>query len=562
MFTNVVEVAMQRYKAQTNLFELIPSRINLLQVKIPELESGKPTIINVWRNHSFEPLEPLISAYANFRSWPLTFRLGNYDDSFSFNGIQSASLELLWMDSNRLSLKINFPEWLEWLQDRLILLRNHSSAPIVLATWVKDDTQRSAIIKCLDKFPAVYFADLSEACETAGVTLLDNRYTSIAGSPISGKAQVVLARMLACKWFAGVLLPPIKAVALDLDETLHKGVLGEDGLDKVELTKGHKNLQLHIKELHKRGIFIALVSRNEIEDVHKLFLNRSDYPLRWDDFSAMEVSWGKKADALDRIAQKLRISTDAILFVDDNIGELAAVTQQLNGIHTLYADSDAELTKSAIEFYPSLWRWNQEADDSKRIIDIKANAERDFLTLTYTDPSEYLQSLEATLTFHIDVKPQLGRLADLCRKTNQFNLSLRRLNEAELFELMNRQDACVASVHLSDRLSDSGIIAVIAAERSGDTLHVIELCISCRAMGRHLESNIILLALRKMSIWKGSKSVEFGVQVSERNQPAIEWLNCLMKDIAISHKDLQTYTAAARSIEEVNLIQGVVIKGD
>jgi FkbH-like protein len=338
--------------------------------------------------------------------------------------------------------------------------------------------------------------------------------------------------------------------------------LGEDGIEKVELTQEHKNLQLYIKELQKRGIFIALVSRNELEDVQALFYKRSDYPLRWNDFSAIEVSWGRKADALERIAQKLRISTDAILFVDDNIGELAAVTQQLNRIHTLYADSCAELTKSAIEFYPGIWQWKQEADDSNRILDFKANAERDFLTLTHTDPTEYLQSLNVTLTFQMNVKSQLGRLSDLCRKTNQFNLSLRRLNEVALFDLMDRPDACVTSVHLSDRLSDSGIIAVIVAERLGDSIVVSELCISCRAIGRQLENSIILLALRRMPIWEGSTSIEFRFKVGERNQPAINWLNDLMKEMAISHKDLQSYTAPVNAIEQVSLIEGVVINGD
>ncbi len=553
------EVALHRYEAQATLFAPNPSRISLIQLKIPKLVLGEPTTVNVWRNHSFEPLQSLISLYSNFQSWKLLFRLGDYDDSLSFNQIQNASVELLWLDSNRYLSRINFAEWLEWFENRLIALRQLSSAPIIVATWLKLETQRFALRALIEKFPAVYFSDLEEACATNGEALIDYRSAATAGTPISGRAQVFLARQLVCHWIAGSVLPPIKAVALDLDNTLHAGVLGEDGVENVLLTENHKNLQLYIKELQKRGIFIALVSRNELEDVKTLFTQRKDYPLRWDDFSAIEVSWGEKADALKRVAMKLRISTDAMLFIDDNIGELAAVTQQLPNIHTIYAETSAEITRSSIEFYPGIWRWTQEADDSKRIFDLKAIEERESLALTHSDPTDYLRSLNVSLTFYWDTKSQLGRLSDLCRKTNQFNLALRRLNETELFDMMNRSDACVASVQLSDRLSDSGIIAVIAAERLGSTLNVVELCISCRALGRYLEESIILNALREMPIWKGCKSVKFCVQTGERNKPALVWLDNLMQDTKGSVKHVGHFIMPTHSLEKVPPIQGVAL---
>lgn len=555
-----LEIAMRRYTAQASLFEARPSRINLLKLDLQTQSCGEVAVVNVWRNHGFEPLQPLIANYSAFRSWPMSFRLSGYDDTFSFSGIQSASVELLWMDSRRLLENIAFPEWLDWLEDRLVTLRQLSSAPIVLATWLREEVQCQALRVRLEKFPAIYFADLKEACETVGVPLLDDRSATMAGTPLSSRAQVVLARTLTCKWLAGVALPPIKAVALDLDNTLHAGVLGEDGPEGVALTPDHKKLQLYVKDLQKRGIFIALVSRNEHRDVEALFTLRKDYPLRWEDFSAVEVSWGHKADALQRIAQKLRISTDAILFVDDNLGELAAVTQQLSRLQTLYADPCAELTRSSIEYYPGLWRWKEEEDDAKRILDLKASAERDFIALTHTDPAEYLRSLQVTLRYFRDVRSQLGRLSDLCRKTNQFNLSIRRFSEAELSDMMNRHDACVASVQLSDRLSDSGIIAVIVAERSGEKLFIEELCISCRAMGRSLENVIIIHALRQMPIWAGCTNVEFRVRHGERNQPALDWLTHLVEASSVSFSDAKRYIVPAKIIENVPLTQGVVLE--
>lgn len=558
-----VEAAMRRFKAQSVLFDPYPNRVNLLSMELPPVASAEKTVVNVWRNHAFEPLQPLIESYAVYRNWELVFRLSSYDDSFSFGEFEEASVELLWMDSRRVIEQITFRDWLSWLTDRIQILRRLSTAPIVLATWLSEKNERDTLGKALEEFPSVFFADLGEECEKLNVQLIDERTESLAGTPISNRAQVFLARSLTCKWLAGATLPPIKALALDLDNTLHEGVLGEDGPNDLKLTPGHSELQRYIKELQKQGILISLVSRNELDDVRDLFTQRHDYPLKWDDFSAIEVSWGEKVEALQRIANSLRISTDAILFIDDNPGELATVAQQLSKIHTLHADLRATISRLAIEYYPGLWRWKHEPDDSKRIKDLKASLERESLALTHKDPTEYLRSLEVSLKYFNDPKHQLGRLSDLCRKTNQFNLALRRFNEAELSDRMSNPNACVASVQLSDRLSDSGVIAVIVAERFGDKILVEELCISCRALGRKLENAIIIHAIRQMPIWKACQTVEFSVKVADRNQPALDWLDRLLESESFATLNLLEYVLKTDVIDLIQISDELrLINGD
>ncbi len=119
---------------------------------------------------------------------------------------------------------------------------------------------------------------------------------------------------------------------------------------------------------------------------------------------------------------------------------------------------------------------------------------------------------------------QLRRLADLCAKTNQFNLALRRYNESEVADMLPRADCDVASVQLSDKLADSGVIAAIIAHRHDRQLVVEELCISCRALGRQLEDTIVLHAIRTMPNFAGCDEVAFRVRHGPRNQPALDWL--------------------------------------
>jgi len=545
---------LNRFANQTVLFAPRPNRL-ALQSQQSEISTHQSFQINVWRNHAFEPLEALIQPYARFGGWIPDFQLGAYDDSLSFVGHGPASTELIWFDPDRLAPDQYTPDW---LATRVAALRALSRAPIVVATWARETVQAAELQRIVDAIPATFLADLGAEAAVAGVPLLDPRSALVAGTPLSSGCHVTIARKLACHWLAAAVLPPIKAVALDLDNTLHQGVLGEDGVDGVVLTEAHAELQRQVAELSQRGIFVALVSRNEKEDVRALFEQRSDYPLQWQDFSATEISWGDKADALIRVANSLRIGLDAVLFIDDNIGELASVALKVPSVHTLQAHDDPALTLRSLQYYPGLWRWKTEADDLKRVQDLQANAERESLAQTLIDPSEYFRRLQVTLRFRHDPTDQLGRLADLCRKTNQFNLGLRRFTEAELADLLARPFACIASVQLSDRLSDSGVIAVLVAEKHGSDLRIEELCISCRAMGRRLEDTIVLSALRAMPLFTDVSTITFRVRHGPRNQPASEWLESLLELPIKPDKD--AYTLDASKLNQFTPAPGVEIQ--
>lgn len=522
-----MEKIFRRFDAQKVLFSEAPSRRDLLITDLTD-EHRQSLAVNVWRNHAFESVGAIVSPYFALRNAAIEFNLGGYDESFGFANRNPASLDLLWMDSRRLIENLGFHGWLSWLQGRLNELRTVTNVPIVVATWFDNCTHAREMQSLADSIPGVYFADLLSICNLYGIKLADERVATLAGTSLGNRAQILIARELACHWLPPLILPPVKALALDLDNTLHLGVLGEDGLDGVNLTEGHVKLQVFCKELKSRGIFLALMSRNEFTDVQKLFSVREDYPLRLDDFSAIEVSWGDKASALSRVAQALRISPSAVLFVDDNVGELGNVVHQHPDVLAVHASDDGDATRRALEFFPGLWRWRFGEDDAKRVADLKANAARDLIGQVSKDSDEYFRSLQVKLAYRINPRLQVKRLADLSGKTNQFNLSLRRLNEADFVGYLSDADSDVVSVELSDRLSDSGVIAVIVAKREDVRLNVVEICISCRAMGRQLEDSIICLALKGMRNFQLSKEVAFDVRDGPRNQPARGWLAALL----------------------------------
>jgi FkbH-like protein len=479
--------------------------------------------VAVWRNHAIEPLQPLLGPFLQTAGLDLELVLGGYDDTLALSPRSGAELDLIWFDLDRLALPD--VEALQWFVGRVAWCEASAAGPVVVVPVSDRPARTAAAVERLQELPGVRCGDPWTVCDEAGVALIDARTAALTGSRVSRDAQVQLARALGARWLPAALLPPRKMVAVDLDETLHRGVLGEDGIEGVEVTPAHARLHTHLKKLAAGGVLLALVSRNEPEDVERLFAARQeDYGLALEDFVAVEVSWGSKADAVRCAAAAARIGEDAVVFVDDNPGELLTVGLKCAGVALVRAQADADRTVDALRWQPGLWRWKGDDAAAVRAGDIAANAARERLLHEATDFDRYLEELGVRVEIGVDRPEQLTRLADLSAKTNQFNLTMARLGEADLRWAMKNGDSYVVSVALSDRLSDSGIIALLAVRNDKDRLHVDELAMSCRAMGRGLESLLVSQALRALPCWEDVREVCFQVRDTERNLPARRWL--------------------------------------
>lgn len=509
-------------KVQQSLYTPGATRSSILAA--PTLDSDRVVTVNVWRNHGFEPLVPVIERYAQFGGWRPSFVIGDYDDSMSFANHQPADIELIWIDPTRYADRLTEVDLWSWLRSRLDHLRTLSDAHVVVATWSQDATAGDGVFESLDSIPGVAIADLSRVCSDANVDLLDLRTSKITGSPIGRRAQLVIAQALGCRWLAAFVVRTVKVVAFDLDYTLHGGALVDDGIHGIHVSDGYESLQLLARRLRERGTFVALVSRNEREDVVEL-LSQPSYPLAVNDFDVVWTGFGPKSQGLTQIANELNIGVDSVLFVDDNVGELAAAVTDLPEIRIVWAQTDPLETLAAVENFPGVWQWSV---NEARVSDAAANVERRKIEDASADARQYLASIGAQLDFQLDAIKELPRLADLSQRTNQFNLTLRRLSEQQLNGLMRGEDSSVISVGLSDRLSDSGTIGLIATSYRDGQLHVEELCVSCRAMGRQLEDAIVIGALSRVPQISKSEHVVFDVADGPRNGPVRVWLSRLL----------------------------------
>ncbi len=488
---------------QKILFDKTPLRSELVKI---ENDSSNKFSVKVFRNHSFELVSSIIGAYLKFAEMNVHFEYSDYDDSFSFFDFDdTADAVLLWMDLARYDI----PDIQSFVSGRVQELKKKTRKPILVATTGKAVSFGEGVISF----------DVDSLKEEVGENFFDVRRESLTGTKLSNKACLAVAREMGTKYIPALFRPSLKAVVVDLDNTLYKGVLGEDGISGIILSEGHKALQNKLVHLAKEGFFICVVSKNDQGDVERMFEERADFPLRQDSLTVISASWQAKSQSIRDIAAKLNIGTDAMLFVDDNMGELSEVSGNIPGIHVLHAQDDAFKTLRALSCYPGLIKFSLRREDTLRQADVQANEQRKSLQQNLSH-EEYLRNLGMELRILLDDEAGKGRIAELANKTNQFIFTYRRYTLAQVEELLTGENSVIVTLHLRDKLSDSGMIGAVVLMRQDDCAVLDEMYISCRALGRGIDDIIIFAAIRTGMDKLGVEKLRVNFVQGERNKPA------------------------------------------
>jgi HAD-superfamily phosphatase, subfamily IIIC/FkbH-like domain len=503
------------FDLQKFLFEQEPGRLQLLNYsgRLP-----KKYKIGVYRNHSFELVEHTIVPYLEYAGIGAEFVYSDYDDSLSFYNLDvSVDLMILWLDFSRYKTqKIG-----AFLRERLDYLHTVYPKPVLIVPFEGEFAS---------EYTNEFCYSLEAVRKSLGQKFTDPRLEPFSGTKMSAAACMQAAKALGLKYIPALLKPALKAVIVDLDNTLYEGVLGEDGAEKLLLTKGHARLQQKLKELSQQGFFVCAVSKNDARDVETLFQARADFPLKADCFTRVIASWNDKADSITEISSYLNIGLDSILFIDDNIGELFAVKHAIPEIHEILAEADAEITADVLENYPSLLRLHTVPEDSIRKSDLQANELRSRLKNSTKSEAEYIRSLAVRLTYSLDAPEQAERISQLANKTNQFIFNYKRYTVAEIESLIKSENSVVVSVSLSDKLSDSGIICICVGKQQNDVVEIEECLVSCRALGRGIDDIIVLGAIKATADHFQCPRVRVLFQKGERNLPAEKFVGQYLKE--------------------------------
>lgn len=486
--------------------------------------TGFPQLsLGVVRNHPVELTFRLCQRYAHYLGIDLQVEYSLYDDSFAFAQPRSTLNSLIvWPDWRRVPAAA-----VDSVLENVIRIAESNPRSMVVLAYPTDHSgdEGERINQTLKSLSTVRVLEPPPRSQGSNV----HKTKMWSGSEYSLEAQYALARRIVVGWLPSWLLPDLKLVAVDLDNTLYRGVLGEEGPDGVIFEQGHVGLLRVLKELQDRGILVAIVTKNDPRDIAGLehVWPVDGFQLR--DAASVVANWGSKGDAIADLRTQWGVAADSAILIDDNPGELIDAVTCNPGIWPVHA-RDAEEARQILALQPERVAFGVDTTEGMRLRDMQSAERRREVTRNSPSPVELHRRLGTHITSNSASPADMRRVADLLHRTNQFNMSLRRTS---IWDLTNESAAApvlVAIASVADSLSDSGVVAAMVATSTEHSLYISELVISCRVLGRHLESLLVTSLLGCFPEFPDRSGVWIEVTHGPRNSPAIDWLSTVCVD--------------------------------
>ena len=304
-----------------------------------------------------------------------------------------------------------------------------------------------------------------------------------------------------------------KCLILDLDNTVWGGVIGDDGLEGIELGHGlgigkaFTEFQMWVKKLKQRGIIICVASKNNEETAREPFEKHPDMVLKLDDIAVFQANWETKVDNIRTIQSVLNIGFDSMVFLDDNPFERNMVRENIPGITVPELPDDPAMYLEylySLNLFETASYSNADKDRTKQY---QVEAKRVSLSKSFTNEADFLKSLNMVSTVSGFTRFNTPRVAQLSQRSNQFNLRTIRYTEADIESMANDPNVIDLSFTLEDKFGDNGLIAVVIMKQQDvDTLFVDTWFMSCRVLKRGME-NFTLNTMAEYAKKKGYKRI-------------------------------------------------------
>jgi FkbH-like protein len=348
----------------------------------------------------------------------------------------------------------------------------------------------------------VHVLDLASWAAFEGKVHADATVDFLARQPLSAKGQVGFALFIA-RSLRPLITPRRKVLAVDLDNTLWGGVVGEDGVDGLRLGHEfpgnvHLRIQRELLELRNRGVLLVLLSKNNEADARQAFDSLHDILLKWDDFAVRKINWNPKHENLREAARELSLGLDSFAFLDDSDYEREQMRQFIPEVLVLNDSSDPLHTLRSL--------WETDAFDSLSVTEEDRHRHHNYAIRAARDVGAhqddlgiFLKSLEMQATIEEIGPSNMERVVTMLGKTNQFNLTTRRHSHAQVQTMLESPGSIALALRLRDKFGDQGIIAILLAVRGDDATLVIDsFLMSCRALGRGVEDALWAATLRRV----------------------------------------------------------------
>lgn len=318
-----------------------------------------------------------------------------------------------------------------------------------------------------------------------------------------------------------------KVLVLDLDNTLWGGIVGEDGIDGIRIGVEYPGaafqaLQRVILDLYRRGILLAICSKNNPEDAMAVLEKHPGMLLRPQHFAAMRINWVDKPQNLHEIADELNVGIDSLALLDDNPVERRRVRYDVPEVTVIDLPENPMEYARTLQECPVFERLTLSAEDRERPKYYVAERERAQLEQSSASREDFLLGLRQQAEVACVSSATLSRVAQLTQKTNQFNLTTKRYSEQEISRMVSLPEYQVYSMQVKDRFADNGLVGVAITRDRDSTCEVDTFLLSCRVIGRSVET-ALLSYLTDRARTRGNRELRGWYLPTKKNAPAREF---------------------------------------
>jgi FkbH-like protein len=318
-----------------------------------------------------------------------------------------------------------------------------------------------------------------------------------------------------------------KVLVTDLDNTLWGGVVGEDGVEGIKVNSdypgaAYRTLQRTMLDLYRRGIILAICSKNNLSDAMAVLESHQGMLLRLQHFAALRINWDDKVENLRAIAAELNVGIDTLAFLDDNPVERARVRTELPAVTVIELPDDPMGYALALRNTPVFERLSLSSEDHERGRYYAEQRQRLELERNVASLEGFYEALQQEVKIAPVTSETLVRVAQLTQKTNQFNLTTRRYSEQQIAEMAASPNWGVYTLGVKDRFGDNGIVGVAITHDTEDVSEIDTFLLSCRVIGRTVET-ALLAFLVKQSRARGKTCLQGWFIPTKKNTPAKEF---------------------------------------
>lgn len=393
----------------------------------------------------------------------------------------------------------------------------------------------------------IYFVDLTNTESYGVVSEYDDKKYSEAKIPFTTECVIAMGTEIARK-IVSIYRQQCKVIILDCDNTMWRGIIAEDGVNGIEITDEYRYLQEFMKKQYENGRLLAVCSKNDIDNLMPVF-ERTDMILKKEMFVDIIANWNPKYLNVQQLVQKLNLSAESCVFIDDDYFECRQMTEKCPEVFTLQLPEDKTEIRAMLE---KVWLFDinmTTSEDRERTQMYQEAIERQ----NSMDISESIEDFLSNLHIKVDISDlnenDIERASQMTYRTNQFNLSTKRRIISELKVLLDSSDYICKKVVVADDFGSYGMSGLIIAKNTDGRLIIDTFLLSCRVLGKNVE-NSVLSGVKRICELNNISKIEAEYIRTERNGLVFDFFNSKEYCIASSDEERTIFYFDSSSIEE------------